>query len=224
MNALIRMRLTGFVRGQRGLIAPAGILLLLAAIQAGEPGSAAEVYGLSAMLLFPVLAIQVKLLLDAEPDGQRGLAAVALGSHRREVTAGLAAAALTAGPVIAASLVLPWLVGGIRSSDLSPRSLVVGAWAHLIFVPAAVAIGAWASRAVTRAAGPGALLLAGAVVVTAVLDQRWSPVPWLVPPMLTVPRALNDNAGTGTLLVITAVALAWSAVTLGGYTWYRLRR
>ncbi|WP_018353407.1 hypothetical protein [Longispora albida] len=224
MTALVRMRLISFVRSQRGLIAPAGVLLLLAALQAGGQGQAAEVYGLSAMILFPVLAVQAKLFLDTEPDGQRGLAAVALGSQVREVTAGLLAAAAAMLPVMGASLLLPWLVGGIRAGDLSPRSVAVGAWAHLVLAPAALAIGAWASRVVTKAAGPGALLLTGSVILAAVLDQRWSPVPWLVPPMLSVPRALYENSGAAGLLLITVLALAWSTVAIGAYYFYRSRR
>ena len=89
-------------------------------------------YGVSALLLFPVLAWQTKLLLDAEPDAQRRIALSALGSPVRELLAGLAAAAVAALPLILLSVLLPWLFDATTGA-LKPFA-GLGSWAA--FTPA----------------------------------------------------------------------------------------
>src|SRR5947199_374104 len=88
MTALIRMRLTAYVRTGRFILPLLSELILLGVLYGGGRSGAAESYGVSALLLFPVVAWQTKLLLDAEPDVQRRLALAALGSWTRELTAG----------------------------------------------------------------------------------------------------------------------------------------
>nr|BFE76683.1 hypothetical protein GCM10020092_099840 [Actinoplanes digitatis] len=71
MSALVRMRLAGFVRSGRALAPVIAAVVVLAVVHGGGQSAAAPAYGYSAVMLFPVLAWQAKLLLDAEPDVQR---------------------------------------------------------------------------------------------------------------------------------------------------------
>jgi hypothetical protein len=145
-------------------------LVLLGVLYGGGAAQAAEAYGYSAAMLFPILAWQAKLVLDAEPDVQRRLAIVAVGP-RRELTAGLLAAlgfALVTGGF---ALVVPWLVGGITgpvdAGDLPlGEGIALGVRAHLAAV--AVALGGLASRAVTRTTLYGVAVLAVGAVLTIV--------------------------------------------------------
>src|SRR5436305_6434586 len=109
MSALIRMRVVAYVRTGRFILPLLAALVLLGVLYGGGRSRPAELYGVSALLLFPVLAWQTKLLLDAEPDNQRRIAITAIGSPGRELTAGLVASALAGVPLILLGLILPWL-------------------------------------------------------------------------------------------------------------------
>ena len=200
-------------------------LAILGVLYGGGQAAPTEAYGLSAVVLFPVLAWQVKILLDVEPDVQRRIAATTLGSRGREVTSGLLAAALTAAPTIAAGLVLPWLVGGV-SLDKSPVSLgaalLSGLWAHLVAVPPALALGALASRAVSRTAGNGVAILITGFVLAIVIGLKNSPVPWLMFPLMPVSREVVAGIALSQVALLSLWALAWTALALSGYA--RLRR
>src|SRR5690349_6091544 len=178
------MRLHGYLRTGRFIGPLLAILLILGILYTG-PSPAGELYGFSALVLFPVLAWQTKLLLDAEPDVQRRLARVAVGSAPRELTAGLLAAAAAAVPVVAFALLAPWPLGRIEppASPEEPTlmsGLAAGVWAHLIIILPAVVLGAWASRAVTSTFGAGAMVLVAGGVLTIVLGLPHSPLWWVV--------------------------------------------
>jgi hypothetical protein len=227
--ALTRMRLTGFVRTGRAVAPLITVLVVLGILYGGGQAQAGEAYGVSAAVLFPVLAWQSKLLLDVEPDVQRRLALVTIGGRRRELVAGLLAAAVTGLVTAAIALAVPWLVGGIRG----PRSagepsivagIALGAWAHLLVVPAAVALGALSSRATTRSTSYGVAILAAGAVGSLVLGLKHSIAPWLVPPVMATARALTAGPSAITVTALTGHALLWSAVALTGYGWLRHRR
>ncbi len=151
MTALIRMRLAGFLRTGRPLGPGVAVLAVLGILYGGGQAAAGEAYGVSAVVLFPVLAWHTKLLLDTEPDGQRRLARVTLSSAGKEAAAGLAAALTSAVPLLLVALVLPWLIGGVRGprTPTEPSlaaGLLAGVWAHLVVLPPALALGALASR------------------------------------------------------------------------------
>jgi hypothetical protein len=227
MTALIRMRLVGYLRTGRVLAPLLTCLVVLGTLYGGGPAQAGEAYGVSAILLFPVLAWQTKLLLDAEPDVQRRLAAVALGSASREQAAGLLAAVAAALPLVAFALVLPWGLAGIqgpvRPEDPSLASgVAAGLWAHLVVVAPAVALGALASRAVTRSFGLGAMVLASGAVLSLVLGLHGSPMWWMVPPMLSVTRLATHGFVAAGVAAITVHALAWTTFAVAGYV--RIRR
>jgi len=238
MTALARMRLASFARSGRALAPLIAALIALAVLYGGGEAQAAEAYGVSAVVMFPVLAWQTKLLLDAEPDVQRRLALVAGGSPVGEVSAGLLAGAAAALVSVVVALVAPWLVGGItgpaKPTDLSlGAQLAIGAWAHLVTVPAAVMLGALASRAVTRGVAYGLTTLAVGVVATLALGLKGSAVPWLVPPVMATARAAGGATVTGgatagpgltALLAVSGHALAWTAVAVAGYVWLRRTR
>ena len=130
MNALVRMRLGAFLRSGR-VIAPilAG-LIAIALAYGGGAAPAVEAYGFTAVVMFPVIAWQTKLLLDAEPDVQRRLARVALRSAGGELAAGLerrtgepAAAGSSIGEVLDIPMTAHFL-GGAVISDSPERGVI----------------------------------------------------------------------------------------------------
>ena len=227
MTALVRMRVTGFVRTGRALAPLIAGLVVLAVLYGGGRAPAGEAYGVSAVVLFPVFAWQTTLLLDAEPDVQRRLALAALGA-RRELLAGLLAATVLALATVLVGLALPWLIGGIRGpagpdEPSLAAGIALGVWAHLLAVPAGVALGALASRAVTRGALYGLTVLVAGSVAAIVLGLRASVAPWLAPPLMATARALATATPAGAAVgLLTVHALAWSVVALAAYA--RLRR
>lgn len=229
MIALARMRLYAYVRTGRVLAPFLACLLMLGTLYGGGAAQVGEAYGVSALLMFPILAWQTKLLLDAEPDVQRRLARVAVGSAGRELTAGLGAAVVAAVPLVVVALGLPWAVGGVQG-PLHPEDpsigsgVAAGLWAHVIVIPPAVALGAWASRAVTRSFGTGAMVLVGGAVLTIVLGLRGSPLWWAAPPMMPVTRQSTHGFVLSGVAEISAEALVWTAVVLAAYSWVRKTR
>jgi hypothetical protein len=222
------MRLAGFVRSARALPPLIAGLVTLTVLHGGAGAQAAEAYGVSAVVLFPILAWQTRLLLDTEPDVQRRLAGVVAG-RRPELAAGVLAAVAAGLAFLPIALLVPWLVGGVtgpeRPDDLPIMlGLAVGLWAYLLTLPAAIALGALASRAATASPLYGVAVLVGGVVGAFVFGLKTSVVPWLAPPVLATARASTAGPAAGTLAVLTAHALAWSAVALAGYAWLRRRR
>ncbi|SCL40723.1 hypothetical protein GA0074692_5949 [Micromonospora pallida] len=229
MTALVRLRLAGFLRTGRVLGPLLAGLVVLGVLYGGGRAQPAEAYGVSAVLLFPVLAWQTKLLLDVEPDVQRRLALVAVGGHRREQVSGLLAAAVAALGTVTLALVLPWPLGGLAGpvnvDDRSvPLGIALGLWAHLLAVPAAVALGALASRACAGSTGYGVAVLAVGTVAALVFGRSGSVLPWLVPPIMPTARATATGAAVSTGLLLTAWAVLWAGAVLAGYAWRRRLR
>lgn len=223
MSALVRMRVAGFLSGGRALPPLIGVLIVLGLIYGGGASPAAAAYGYSAAALFPLLAWQTKLLLDAEPDAQRRLARIAVGAGR-EAVAGLLAAGLLALAVCAAAMAAPWLFGGIDTAVEPVGGVALGALAHLLAVPPALAVGGLAARSVTGGVRNGVAVLVVSAVLVIVLGLQGSAVPWLVPPLMATARALTPDElpSAGTVGLLAAWALAWSAVAFTAYG--RLRR
>jgi hypothetical protein len=238
MTALVRMRVAAYLRAQFAVAPTVAGLVVLAALYGGGVARPEEAYGVSAAVMFPVLAWQAKIFFDAEPDVARRLARLAVGGAGPEIRSGLLGAALTAIPTIAAAMILPWLFGGVGTglpSNEGPAAplglaLVVGLWAHLIAVPPAVAVGAWASRPISTDTGRAAAILVGGTVLAIVLGLFSSPVPWLAPPLMAVARfttSTGDPSSGATLttsLLLTGWAVAWAAALIAGYWRLRLRR
>ncbi len=228
MSALVRLRLAAFLRTGRALAPLLSVLVVLGVIYGGGRAQAAEAYGFSAAILFPVMAWQTQILFNVEPDTQRQLSTVAAGGLAREIAAGLFAALVPALALVAIALALPWPLGGITGpEDPGDPSLasgvVAGVWAHLLLVPPALLLGALASRAAVGNAARGLAVLAGCTVLAFVVGTKGSPVPWLAPPLLPTARATVDGLAAGALTLQTAVAAAWAAVALAGYVTLRRR-
>jgi hypothetical protein len=225
VTALVRMRLTGFVRGGRALAPLIAVLVELGIIYGGGASPAAVAYGYSAAALFPVLAWLTKLLLDTEPDVQRRLARLTVGAGR-EAVAGVLAAAVLGLIVCALAMGAPWLFNGIDTGVSLGPGIAVGVLAHLLALPPAVALGALASRSVTRSVRNGVAVLVVAAVLVVVLGLKGSFAPWLVPPVMATARALTASATppAGTLALLTGWAVLWCAAAFAGYGWLRRAR
>jgi hypothetical protein len=231
--ALVRLRLAGFVRTGRALAPLLALVAVVGLLYGGGNAQASEAYGLSAAVIFPLLAWQTQILLNAEPDVQRRLVQVAVGGLRREATAGLLAAAIAALGLIGLALLLPWLFGGItgplRPGDPSlAASIVAGVWAHLLLVPPALALGALASRAALGREGSshaarGVVVLAVGSLLGFVVGTKTSPVPWLAPPLLPTSRATVHGLAPAAMSGYTVLALVWAAAALAGYVVLRRR-
>ncbi|WP_433080832.1 hypothetical protein ACQP1P_44290 [Dactylosporangium sp. CA-052675] len=228
MTALIRMRLTGFVQTGRAAAPLLAALVVLSVLYGGGQAQAGEAYGVSAAVLFVVLAWQTKVLLDVEPDVQRRLGRVAVGGTAREIAAGLAAALLAGLPLILVAMVLPWVVNGVTTPGPGDPSLAtgiaLGLWAHLLLLLPAVTLGALASRAVTVQAARGLTVLVAGIVFTIVFGLKSFPVPWIAPPVMAAARDTVGGAHLPTLTVTTLWGVAWTAISVIIYGRMRLDR
>jgi len=225
MTALIRMRLAGFLASGRVIAPGIALLAVLGVLYGGGASSATSAYGYSATMLFPIMALSTKLLLDTEPDVQRRLARITVGAGR-EGTAGLLAAVLTGLAISAVAMLVPWAVGAIAPGQRLAGALLLGGTAHVLALAGAVALGALASRAVTGSIGKGAMVLAAGTVLYIVLGLKGSIAPWLVPPVLATARALSGDAfpSPAHMALLAVRAGAWSTVTLSAYAYLRRHR
>lgn len=167
MLALVRFRLRGALSA-RVLLAPVVALVALQLIGlAGDAQPAAVLMVTAVCLALPVLAWIARQVLDAEPDDQVRLSALAVGGVVRGTLAGLLAAFAVAAPlaVLCAS-------GSLLRADRdgAPADvLLAGAALALVTALAAVAIGALAARAVAGSSGAAVIVLVAAPVLVAVL-------------------------------------------------------
>ena len=227
MTALVRMRLAGFLQTGRAAAPLLAALVVLSILYGGGQAQAGEAYGVSAAILFAVLAWQTKILLDVEPDVQRRLGRVALGATR-ETAAGVLAALAAGLPVILVALILPWLVGGVTTpGETDPplaEGVALGVWAHLLLLLPAVGLGALSSRAVSAQTARGLAILVGGVVLAIVLGLKSSPAPWLAPPLMAAARDTVGGADLSTVLITTGWGVAWAVLALVAYAQLRRAR
>jgi len=229
MIALVRMRLTGFVQTGRAAAPLLAALVVLSILYGGGKAQAGEAYGVSAAVMFAVLAWQTKILLDVEPDVQRRMGRVAVQGAGREVAAGIIASVLAGLPLVLIALVLPWVVGGVtgplREGDPPlAEGIALGVWAHLLLLLPAVALGALASRAVVNQAARGLAVLVGGVVLALVLGLKNSPAPWLGPPVMATARDTVGGADLAAVAIATGWGVLWAVVVVAGYARLRQRR
>jgi hypothetical protein len=232
MSAIVGMRLNGYLRGYYAIAPAVAGLVVLATLYGGGVTRPEEAYGVSALVLFPVLAWQAQILFNSEPDVQRRLVRLAAGTSAREITTGLLAAAVAALPTLVVALILPWVfrsVGPVELEDgVAPLSLgaalAVGVWAHLLVIPAAIALGGFASRAVSRSRAIGVVALVAGSLLAILLGLEASPVPWLAPPLMATARAATQGISVAGVWWLTVWAVAWSAVAIAAYWRVRLRR
>jgi len=230
--SIVGMRLNSYLRGYYAIAPAVGGLVVLATLYGGGVTRAEEAYGVSALVLFPVLAWQAQILFDAEPDVQRRLIRLAAGTPARDISTGLLAAAVAALPTLVLAMVLPWVFRSVGSvpfeNGVEPlgfgAALAFGVWAHLLVVPAAVGLGGFASRAIARTRAVGVVVLVGGSLAAILFGLEGSPVPWLAPPLMATARAANDGVSAGGVWWLTVWSVGWSAVAIAGYWRLRLRR
>jgi hypothetical protein len=232
MIAIVGMRLNGYLRAYHAIAPAIAGLVVLATLYGGGVTRPEEAYGVSALVLFPVLAWQAKILLDAEPDVQRQLIRVAAGEADREIAAGLLAAASAAVPTVALAMIMPWIfrsVGAVQQPGVAAplglgAALAVGLWAHLLVIPASIALGGWASRAVTQTRALGVVVLVTGSVLGILLGVNGSPIPFLAPPLMATARAANQGITAAGVFGLSVWSLAWAAVVIVGYWRVRLKK
>lgn len=225
--ALARMRFSGYARSQRMLAPVLATLVVIYVVHNGNPAPPGEAFAFSAMALFGILAWQSKLAFDTEPDAQRQLSYLAVGSAQAEVRAGLMAAAITAVPTVLVAVLVPLALGALDTESFpggAMGALALGVWVHVLAAVPAVAVGAIASRPITVTRGWGVAMLAGATVVILVLalpDVRI--VRWLVPQLMGPSKA----ADAGDVLygaIVTVHTIVWAVAVIGVYVLIRHRR
>lgn len=193
--ALVGFRLRGALSG-RVLLAP---LVALVALQlvglAGGAQPAVALMVTSACLAFPALAWTARQVLDAEPDDQVLLSALAVGGTARGTLAGLLAAYTVAAPLAAACA---WVSLLLVDQDAAPGLVVLAGTAlALVTALAAVAVGAFAARSLAGKGGAPVIVLVAAPVLVAVLGLAHNPVVTaLVPRLDAAVRATNPPPGS----------------------------
>ncbi len=225
---LMRFQLLGFVKSSRAL--PPSILGLLVLLVLNGTGRAPAVatYATSAVVMFPIFAWTARQLIETEPDVQRALSAIAVGSRLRAQLTTLSSAAVSCLTIVVAAMVVPWIVGAITvpTGDRLGTDLALGFVLQLLAVVPAVAIGAWASRPVIVNRGASMLTLVGASVASILAGvEAWGGVASAVaPPLGSSARAAaaGPHDLLGHLPMLLARALVWSAVT--GAAWLAVRR
>lgn len=218
MTALCRMRLAAYYRSRVVLAPLVATLIGYGVLYAGPAAPAAEAYAISALVLFALHAWQTKLVLDVEPDTQRHLARSVVGVPR-ELVAGLLAATVAGAATIPVLVAVPMLGGLVTAPGGAVGAVVTGIFVHTLAVPPAVAVGAWASRAVTRGAGTGAIVLTAGCTAAVTIGINQGLLALLAPPLMATARlASADNLAPLTTLGLTAHAAVWSALVLTGYT------
>lgn len=218
---LARIRRTAYVGTQRAYapLLTALVLVLVARVSgSSEPDSA---YAFSAALLFAVFAWQAKAVLDTEPDEQRMLGRLAVGSADREIAAGLLAPLVPTLPILLAALVAP-LLGALlgQSGEGLLEWVGFGLWIHLISMFSGTAVGALTSRAVISSRAWAISIQVLVFLGVLVLGSRPEPfLRWWVPQLVDV-----SGIDLVTGLLISVHAMAWSGIVFLGYVRLRRRR
>ncbi len=193
--ALIRFRLRGALSA-RVLLAPVVALVALQLIGlAGGAQQAAVLMVTSVFLALPVLAWAGRQVLDAEPDAQVLLSALAVGGHVRETWAGLLAAYAVAAPLALLCTFASLL--RVDGDGVPITVLLAGVALALVTALAGVAIGAFAARAVAGTGGAAVVVLVAAPVLVAVLGLAHNPlITSLAPRLDAAVRATNPPPHT----------------------------
>ena len=228
MIALTRFQLSGYVRSQRILhpLIAVALLMFLALIQSpasDRPENTARLVmgnlGDVAAFLIPIGAWATRALLDTQPDVQRDLSFLALGSRSSAAVAGLLAGYLTNVALAALLLVLP-LYFAITLGIGVPAILAGIGLSMLAAVPATL-LGAWACRAVIPAQAWSILALLGGSVMLLVLSM--GPLSPLSIPMIGWLRAAQHGpqAFTSAFPGVALHLAVWSALVGALYVLFR---
>ncbi|MFI7697466.1 hypothetical protein [Nonomuraea sp. NPDC049480] len=222
MIALATFRLAAYVRSHRVYQALLLALAMLAILNGSRAPRGAEVGVLTdtAVLMIPILAWAARSLLDTEPDQQRELSAVAVGSRAREVAAGLVAAFTTCAALAGIGLAAALLLG----MSGTPRAgvLSAGLALHALAALAGTGLGALTSRAILPSPALSIMGLVLGFLLMLLLSA--SPLYWLTVPVVVWMRAANDGDLLARFPELAAVSLTWCLLALAFYVWRRLGR
>jgi hypothetical protein len=227
MIALVRFRVSGYVRSQRALypLIVVALLVFLMLIQSpgAEHGARLTVGTLGdlAAIMVPIWAWTARALLDTEPDVQRDLSALAAGRPWTSVVAGLLAAYGTNAALAGMTLAVP-VVHGLTFNVGAPALLAGAALQLLVAVPATL-LGGWTARALIPSPAISTLILLGGCLMLLLLSM--GPLAWLSIPMIEWLRAARTGPAAFTS-AFPGVALhiaGWSAVVGAAYIGIRGR-
>ena len=222
--ALSRMRLVSYVAAQRAWAPWLTALALIFIAHAGGQAKPNQAYAFSATILFAVFGWQAKLVLDTEPDEQRMLSRVTVGSPARELVSGLLAAAVAGLPALVLGVFVPLVIGALEIRGSVWGWLGFGVWIHLLAIVCGVGVGALASRALVRPVGWASLILVAAPVLVLILGSRDAVIARLLVPPLFGAADLEPPADLGSMAVVSLQGLAWAGVLIAVYAALRHRR
>lgn len=212
-----RFRLAA-AREPRTLLAP---LVTLAAVTVGllaGPGAPAQVSIVTSQAIaFPLLAWAARQVLDAPPQDQQSLDALALGSRRRaHVAAVLAAFTVTCA---AGGAALAWALLRVDEAGVRVSELAGGVALATATAACATALGTLASRRVAGGGTGPVLVLVAVPLLTAVLGASREPAVNAVVPRLG-PALRAAYAGTllPALPALLGQLLLWSLVVVAATT------
>ncbi|MFI2378494.1 hypothetical protein ACH5AO_26055 [Streptomyces sp. NPDC018964] len=204
MIALIRYLFTVMLLSQRYLAPLLLFVGLLAVLTSSDSGPLAATYGSVAGAVLVCSVWLTMALVGLEDRQHRPVLVVSVGSRLRTLLGSVAAAVLWCLPLTVAGLGLP-LVFGTHSPV--PADLVLGTEAQLTCSFTGIAIGLVCSRPVVRRQGY-ALVLALALLLTALLARGVSPVNVLLTDLQNASDSTGLLGSTAVLLVVAAGVLA----------------
>lgn len=229
MIAVIRFRLSGYVRSVRALHPILAMVLLLAIVFSSPLGGTPDqvrhgvVNAIAdlAALSFPICAWAARGLLDTEPDAQRHVSAVTAGRWR-SLVAGTAAAYVFS---VALALISPiYPLAEASGSGLPVGTVLLSVALLPLSALAATALGALTSRAVIPSSGTSILVLLGVCAANLILGL--GPLRFLTVPQIEWMRAAahGPSALADAFPALAVRTVAWTAVAGALYAWLRRTR
>ncbi len=207
-----RFRLAG-AREARTLLASLTTLAAFELVILSGGGAPAQVSIVSALALsFPFLAWTARQVLDAAPDSQQRLDALALGGDGWARLAGVLAALAVTAP--AAALCFGWSLLQVDGDGFPSGVIPLGLALSVVCAAAATAVGAVASRRTVGSGTGPVLVLVLVPVLTALLGASRNPVVTALVPRFgpALRSAYDKDLSTGPSLVLQVAV--WSAVVL----------
>jgi hypothetical protein len=222
MIALAAFRLIAYIRSHRVYQALLLMLVLIAILYGSRAPLGSETPALTdaAVMVIPVLAWSVRSMLDTEPDQQRAMSAITVGSRARELGAGLLAALVTS--LVLVALALGWGLALGVSATPPPGEFAAVLALYGIAALAGVAFGALTSRVVMPS--PALSIMSLLLGFLGMLLLSASPLYWLTVPVVTWMKSANSNELAARLPELATISLGWCLLGLTCYAWLRRTR
>ncbi len=172
MTALIRYQLADLIGSQRWVAPFLTYLAFLGFLYQSDAGPAVPAFGVSALVLVPVLAWLTRQIFSVEDDAVRQVSAAAAGGPVRVQLALLGSAALAGLAFVAVAVGWAALANHAHVRDVG--DVVGGVVIHLAFGAAGIGLGAVVARPIIQAPGLAALTIVGVCVLGLIVP--WSPL------------------------------------------------